>query len=185
MYALLSRIPEGLEPLRKKFEEHVKKAGLAAVAKLMGEGSEGADSLDPKAYVDALLEVHRKNSETVTKSFRGEVGFVVSLDKARREFVNRNAATGSSMTKSPELLAKHADMLLRKNNEMAGEDLEGALNRVVSIQIVDSSLISHPRYRWCFSNTSRTRMSSRLSMLRNCPSVSFTVCLHRMRARLA
>ena len=39
MYALLARIPEGLEPLRKKFEEHVKQAGLAAVAKLVGDGS--------------------------------------------------------------------------------------------------------------------------------------------------
>ena len=132
MYALLARIPEGLEPLRKKFEEHVKKAGLTAVSKLVGEGAEGAEGLDPKAYVDALLEVHRKNSETVTRSFRGEAGFVASLDKACREFVNRNTATGTSTTKSPELLAKHADMLLRKNNKMAEEeDLEGALNRVV------------------------------------------------------
>ena len=40
MYSLLSRIPEGLEPLRKKFEEHVKKAGLAAVSKLVGEAGE-------------------------------------------------------------------------------------------------------------------------------------------------
>ncbi|KAL0960626.1 hypothetical protein HGRIS_005657 [Hohenbuehelia grisea] len=138
MYALLARIPEGLEPLRKKFEEHVKKAGLSAVAKLVGEGASGSaegasgDALDPKAYVDALLEVHRKNSEIVTRSFRGEAGFVASLDKACREFVNRNAATGTSNTKSPELLAKHADMLLRKNNKMAEEgDLEGALNRVM------------------------------------------------------
>ena len=132
MYALLSRIPEGLEPLRKRFEEHVKKAGLSAVSKLVGEGGANVDALDPKAYVDALLEVHRKNSETVLRSFRGEAGFVASLDKACREFVNRNAATGTSSTKSPELLAKHADMLLRKNNKMAEEeDLEGALNRVV------------------------------------------------------
>ncbi|KAF7422815.1 hypothetical protein PC9H_010974 [Pleurotus ostreatus] len=132
MYALLSRIPEGLEPLRKKFEEHVKKAGLSAVTKLIGEGAENVDSLDPKAYVDALLEIHQKNSETVTRSFRGEAGFVASLDKACREFVNRNAATGTSTSKSPELLAKHADMLLRKNNKMAEEgDLEGALNRVM------------------------------------------------------
>ncbi|KAI0769864.1 Cullin-domain-containing protein [Fomes fomentarius] len=131
MYALLSRIPEGLEPLRKKFEEHVKRAGLAAVAKLVGEGGAAAD-VDPKAYVDALLEVHQKNSETVTRSFRGEAGFVASLDKACREFVNRNAATGTSTTKSPELLAKHADALLRKNNKMAEEeDLEGALNKVM------------------------------------------------------
>ncbi|TDL23149.1 Cullin-domain-containing protein [Rickenella mellea] len=132
MYSLLSRIPEGLEPLRKKFEEHVKKAGLSAVAKLGGEGGAAVDALDPKAYVDALLEVHRKNSETVTRSFRGEAGFVASLDKACREFVNRNSATGSSTTKSPELLAKHADALLRKNNKLAEEgDLEGALNQVM------------------------------------------------------
>ncbi|PSR71940.1 hypothetical protein PHLCEN_2v12150 [Hermanssonia centrifuga] len=133
MYALLARIPEGLEPLRKKFEEHVKRAGLAAVAKLAqaGDGADSAD-VDPKAYVDALLEVHHKNQETVTRSFRGEAGFVASLDRACRDFVNRNSATGTSTTKSPELLAKHADVLLRKNNKMAEEeDLEGALNKVM------------------------------------------------------
>jgi cullin 1 len=132
MYALLSRIPEGLEPLRKRFESHVKNAGLSAIAKLTGQGGENVDSLDPKVYVDALLEVHRKNSDTVTRSFKSEAGFAASLDKACREFVNRNSATGTSSTKSPELIAKHADMLLRKNNKMAEEeDLESALNRVV------------------------------------------------------
>ncbi|TCD69043.1 hypothetical protein EIP91_009106 [Steccherinum ochraceum] len=132
MYALLARIQEGLEPLRKKFEEHVKKAGQSAVAKLVGEGPDANTEIDPKAYVDALLEVHHKNAETVARSFRGEAGFVASLDKACREFVNRNAATGTSTTKSPELLAKHADALLRKNNKMAeDEDLESALNKVM------------------------------------------------------
>jgi cullin 1 len=98
MYALLARIPEGLEPLRKKFEEHVKQAGLAAVSKLVGDGASAVDTLvsrtvcpvfyamlmsiqDPKAYVDALLEVHKKNQETVNRSFKGEAGFVASLDK--------------------------------------------------------------------------------------------------------
>lgn len=143
MYALLSRIPEGLEPLRKRFEQHVKDAGLAAISKLVGEADANAD-VDPKAYVDALLEVHRKNSETVNRSFKGEAGFAASLDKACREFVNRNAATGASSTKSPELIAKHADMLLRKNNKMAEEDdLEGALNRVVSEPICNTPVL------WC------------------------------------
>lgn len=45
MYALLARIPEGLEPLRKKFEEHVKQAGLTAVSKLVGDGSAAVDTL--------------------------------------------------------------------------------------------------------------------------------------------
>ena len=53
------------------------------------------------------------------------------------EFINRNAATGTSTAKSPELLAKHADMLLRKSNKMAEKgDLEGALNRVVGFDLI-------------------------------------------------
>jgi len=133
MYALLARIPEGLEPLRKKFEDHVRKAGLAAVQKLVGSGGqEAADQVEPKAYVDALLEVHRRNQEVVNRSFKGEAGFVASLDKACRDFVNTNAATGSNAAKSPELLARHTDALLRKSNKMSEEaDLEQALNEVM------------------------------------------------------
>ncbi|KAF5369550.1 hypothetical protein D9758_002557 [Tetrapyrgos nigripes] len=157
MYALLSRIPEGLEPLRKRFEEHVKKSGMAAVAKLVGEGGTTAtESVDPKAYVDALLEVHQKNSETVVRSFRGEAGFVASLDKACRDFVNRNAATGTSNAKSPELLAKHADLLLRKNNKMSEDsDLESALNRVMT-------LFKYLEDKDVFQSFYSTRLSKRL-----------------------
>ena len=131
MYALLARIPEGLEPLRKKFEEHVTRAGQAAISKLVGEGGTNTE-LEPKIYVDALLEVYRKNQHIVQRSFKNEMGFVAALDKACKDFVNRNAATGKSMTKSAELLAKHADALLRKNTKLAEEsDLEDALNQVV------------------------------------------------------
>ncbi|KAG6882566.1 hypothetical protein C0992_011329 [Termitomyces sp. T32_za158] len=154
MYALLARIAEGLEPLRKKFEQHVKAAGLGAVSKLI-EAGDAAD-VDPKAYVDALLEIHRKNSETVTRSFKSEAGFAASLDKACREFVNRNIATGTSSTKSSELIAKHADMLLRKNNKMAEEeDLEGALNRIMI-------LFKHLEDKDVFQTFYTTKLSKRL-----------------------
>lgn len=36
MYLLLSRIPNGLDPLRERFELHVKKAGLESVEKTAG-----------------------------------------------------------------------------------------------------------------------------------------------------
>lgn len=36
MYLLLSRIPNGLDPLRDRFEAHVKKAGLESVEKSAG-----------------------------------------------------------------------------------------------------------------------------------------------------
>ncbi|KAH9979902.1 Cullin-domain-containing protein [Lactifluus volemus] len=138
MYSLLSRIPEGLEPLRRKFEEHVKRTGLAAIAIIVGTDSAAIDELDQKldltAYVDALLEVHTKYSDTVNHIFGGEAGFVASFDRACREFVNRNAVTRRISGGSPELLATHADALLRKNNKMANKsDLEGSLNRVMII----------------------------------------------------
>jgi hypothetical protein len=40
MYSLLLRIPEGLEPLRTRFETHVRKAGLSAIEKIAGETPE-------------------------------------------------------------------------------------------------------------------------------------------------
>jgi cullin 1 len=45
MYSLLSRIPEGLEPLRRKFEEHVKRTGLVAVSKLVGTDPTAIETL--------------------------------------------------------------------------------------------------------------------------------------------
>ena len=132
MYSLLSRIPEGLEPLQKRFEEHVEQTGVATISKLVREPGSSAESLDPKVYVDALLEIHQKYSETVTRSFKGDAGFVESLDKACRQFVNSNAATDQSNSKSRELIVKYADLLLCEDNKLAEEgDSEPVLKRVV------------------------------------------------------
>lgn len=79
MYSLLSRIPEGLEPLRKKFENYVNRAGLSAVKRLASGGEAASEeSIDPKECVNALLLVHAKNSETVDRS-----------DKACHELVRK------------------------------------------------------------------------------------------------
>ncbi|KAK4705022.1 cullin 1, partial [Phenoliferia sp. Uapishka_3] len=131
MYLLLSRIPNGLDPLRERFEQHVKKAGLESVEKTAGETT--SESTDPKAYVDSLLSVHKKNAALVDKAFRGDSGFVASLDKACREFVNRNKACPSA-SRSPELLAKYADALLKKSNKTGEEaDLEQALTDTMRV----------------------------------------------------
>ena len=129
MYGLFAKNPDDLEPLRRKFWEHVKRAGLAAVSRLVGEGG-AVTEVDPKTYVDALFEVHRKSSETVKRSFKNEAGFVARLNWACRDFVNKNAATGAPGAESPELLAEYVDILLRRN-KVAEEDLESALDRVV------------------------------------------------------
>lgn len=131
MYNLLSRIPDGLDPLRTKFEAHVRRAGLSAVDKI---ADDGGDNLEPKVYVDALLEVHTQYQSLVNTAFKGEAEFVRSLDNACREFVNRNKVCKSASTKSPELLAKYADSLLRKSAKSAEEsDLENKLTAIMTV----------------------------------------------------
>lgn len=76
MYCLLSRVPESLDPLRIKFEAHVRKAGLAAVERVASSSQEE----DPKSYVDSLLEVHQRYHDLVEKAFVGDADFVKSLD---------------------------------------------------------------------------------------------------------
>ncbi len=130
MYSLLSRIPDGLEPLRAKFEAHVRKAGLAAVAKVAAD----ADKLEPKVYVDALLDVHTQYQGLVKRAFTDEAEFTRSLDNACREFVNRNDVCKSGSNKSPELLAKYTDILLRKSSTGVEEaELENTLTQIMTV----------------------------------------------------
>jgi cullin 1 len=130
MYKLLARIKDGLEPLRARFELHVRKAGLAAIDKVAAQG----DNFEPKVYVDALLEVHGKYQQLVNVAFTGESEFVRSLDNACKEFVNRNQICKSSSTKSPELLAKYTDQLLKKGAKAADEsELEELLVQIMVV----------------------------------------------------
>ncbi|KAK1810279.1 ubiquitin ligase (cullin) of SCF [Friedmanniomyces endolithicus] len=130
MYKLLSRIAEGLDPLRTRFEAHVRRAGHLAVEKV----AEAGDNLDPKAYVDALLEVHTQYSGLVQTAFTGESEFVRSLDNACREYVNRNKVCQKNSARSPELLAKHADNVLKRSTKATEEDdMEKMLNQVMTV----------------------------------------------------
>ena len=130
MYKLLYRVHDGLEPLRNKFEAHVRKSGLAAVEKVAVDG----DNMEPKTYVDALLEVHSQYQKLVDNAFGAESEFVRSLDNACKEFVNRNKVCKTGSTRSPELLAKYTDALLKKSAKSAEEaDLEASLIQVMTV----------------------------------------------------
>ncbi|KAI1093534.1 Cullin-domain-containing protein [Rostrohypoxylon terebratum] len=130
MYNLLSRIADGLEPLRQKFETHVRSAGLNAVAKVASD----AEKLEPKVYVEALLETHTRYQGLVKRAFADEPEFTRSLDNACREFVNRNDICKVGSSKSPELLAKYTDVLLRKSGAGVEEaELDTTLTQIMTV----------------------------------------------------
>lgn len=100
---------------------------------------------DPKVYVNTILEVHKKYNALVLVAFNNDSGFVAALDKACGRFINANSVTraANSSSKSPELLAKYCDLLLKKSSKNPEEaELEDTLNQVVSI-FVTSCLRSH------------------------------------------
>jgi len=131
MYKLLLRIPDGLDPLRTRFEQHVKNSGLSAVSKIAASN----ENVDPKTYVDTLLEVHTQYHDLVKKAFAGESDFVRSLDNACRDFVNRNKLCENSTTKSPELLAKYTHTLLSRTSAKMSEedDMESCQTSIMTV----------------------------------------------------
>jgi len=130
MYKLLARIPDGLDPLRAKFEAHVRSQGLMAVEKVAQAG----EQVDPKAYVDALLGVHTQYSALVNNAFSGESEFVRSLDNACREYINRNKVCAKASARSPELLSKHSDNVLKRSQKSSEEDdMEKLLNEIMTL----------------------------------------------------
>ncbi|XP_046399725.1 cullin-1 [Ischnura elegans] len=131
MYQLAARIPDGLGELRNLLETHICGQGLAAVEKC-GESAIN----DPKVYVNTILEVHRKYNALVLTAFSNDSGFVAALDKACGRFINSNAVTkvANSSSKSPELLAKYCDLLLKKSSKNPEEaELEDTLNQVMVV----------------------------------------------------
>ena len=68
-------------------------------------------------------------------SFNNDIGFIAVLDKACARFINNNAVTKTFKfsSKSPELLARYCDLLLKKSSKNPEEaELEDALNQAVS-----------------------------------------------------
>lgn len=131
MYALVSRIPNGLNELKKILEIHIHQKGIEAIAKC-----DDAVSNDPKVYVQTILEVHKKYNCLVIESFKNDSGFVAALDKACGKFINLNAITiaSQSASKSPELLAKYCDILLKKSSKNPEEEeLEDTLQQVMVV----------------------------------------------------
>lgn len=150
MYSLVARIAEGLKELKVVLEEHIHNQGIAAIAKC---GEAAANVIlnsynikfllifivffqDPKVYVQTILEVHKKYNALVLIAFNNDNGFVAALDKACGKFINTNAVTiaSKSTSKSPELLAKYCDLLLKKSSKNPEEaELEDTLNQVMVV----------------------------------------------------
>lgn len=78
--------------------------------------------------------MHTRYSTLVADAFKQETGFVQAMDKAMTTFINNNAVTASvkNLSKSPELLSRYCDSLLRRSAKNPDEtELEEMLTKIV------------------------------------------------------
>ncbi len=123
MYSLLSRVPDGVEPMLVVLKKYV----VSYVTDKVGSLGKKADL--PEEYCEVLLESYNLFSVTIVElAFQNSPKFVQTLDKALREVINRKS-------ESPELLAKYCDALLRKgkNKAEAAGDLDAKLKSLITI----------------------------------------------------
>ncbi|XP_049844861.1 cullin-1-like [Schistocerca gregaria] len=131
MYQLVSRVLFGTQNLRVLFEGHVTGVGQASINQIAD-----AAMNDPKLYVDTILEVHNKHNALVLTAFNNDAGFVNALDKACKRFINGNEVTrlANTSSKSPELLAKYFDLVLKKSsNDPEEAEIEDTLNQAMIV----------------------------------------------------
>ncbi|KAJ9116957.1 hypothetical protein QFC22_004615 [Naganishia vaughanmartiniae] len=195
-WSLLARIPDGLNPLRETFEAHVKKSGLAAVAAVAAAATAASteagaknDTVDPSAYIQALLSVHKKNEDVVEKSFKGEKGFGEALGRACKEYCNHNAVA-TTTAKSPELLASYINQVLSKSNKENADEanMEEALNEAMTIfKYIDDKDVFQKFYSKNLANrlvrqrsASDEAEASMISKLKEVCGVDYTTRLQKM-----
>lgn len=124
-------------------------------------------------------------------SFKNDNGFVAALDKACGKFINTNAVTiaSKSTSKSPELLAKYCDLLLRKSSKNPEEaELEDTLNQVMVVfkyiedkdvfqkfysKMLAKRLVNH-------TSASDDAEASMISKLKQACGYEYTIKLQRM-----
>lgn len=186
MYVLCSKVDNGLNELKAALEEHVLLQGQSAI-----ENSADAALMDPKAYVNTILGVHKKFYNLVLQSFKSDSGFVAALDKACGKFINTNAITdkAGSTSKSPELLARYCDVLLRKSAKNPEEaEIDDLLNQVMIVfKYIDDKDVFQKFYIKMFAkrlvnqlSASDDSESSMISKLKQACGFEYTAKLQRM-----
>eukprot|EP00056_Hartaetosiga_gracilis_P000949 m.41465 g.41465 ORF g.41465 m.41465 type:complete len:496 (+) comp10429_c0_seq1:999-2486(+) len=135
IYSLLRRLRGGFGPLSATLQQHIQQRGLSAIASC---GKIGHGSADARKYVLSIINVHAEFTSQIKTAFENEPLFVEGMDKAFKKFVNENAVTkaaGSrSHARSPELLAKYIDSVLKKNTKTEDSvDLEALFPKLMVV----------------------------------------------------
>lgn len=181
MYKLLKHIPSGLHVMVFELQQHISQTGLTVIK------SVGINS-GPAPYIEALLEIYRKFHKLISITFHADSAFLSALDKACSTIVNYRHDPKRSC-KSPELLAKYCDSILKKSTKrMADAELDETLSDIIVIfKYIDDKDIFQKFYSKMLAkrlihnlSVSMDAEESMISKLKHACGHEYTNRLHQM-----
>jgi cullin 2 len=161
--------------------EHIKQQGLRTVTNLSGDNI-------AVQFVEGMLSVHSKYKEITNTVFSNDQLFSSALDMACAAVVNHRLNTKQNC-RSPELLAKYCDTLLKKSTKGGSDtEVDDKLTQCITVfKYIDDKDV----YQAFYSRKLAHRLISQLSQsmdaeeaminrLKQACGYEFTNKLHRM-----
>ncbi|UYV76581.1 CUL2 [Cordylochernes scorpioides] len=202
MYMLLKQVNVGLDEMIEELKNHITKLGLEAVSNLQGDNVSihshlrprcpqthvGVSHQIPQLFVESILEVHRKYNNLIKEVFQNDQRFLGALDKACSAVINHRPSS-KLPCRSPELLAKYCDSLLKKSAKGISEsEVEDKLSNSITIfKYIDDKDIFQKFYakmlakRLIYSQSmSMDSEEAMINKLKQACGYEFTSKLHRM-----
>ncbi|KAL1115891.1 hypothetical protein AAG570_006180 [Ranatra chinensis] len=182
MYPLLRATAGGLGVLVQHVLEHIKAQGLRAVA-----GLSPPDTVHAQ-FVESMLRVHKKYKDMIQDVFAGDQAFVGALDKACSSVINHRP-NPKQPCRSPELLAKYCDMLLKKSSKGITEsEIDDKLaNSITVFKYIDDKDVFQKFYSRMLArrlihqqSQSMDAEETMINRLKQACGYEFTNKLHRM-----
>ncbi|XP_033639756.1 cullin-2-like [Asterias rubens] len=181
MYKLLKPVPNGLHIMVTELQEHIKQTGLQSVSSLQGDNVHAH-------FVDVILALHTKYSSMVNQTLGKDKVFTMALDKACAAIVN-DRPNPRLPCRSPELLAKHCDTLLKKSAKGVSEsEIDDKLQQSILVfRYIDDKDVFQRFYARMLAkrlihglSTSMDTEESMINKLKQAFGYEFTNKLHRM-----
>jgi len=181
IYPLLRSVKDGIGILIAELLEHIKAQGLETVRGLKGENVH-------IQFVESMLAVHKKYKELIQDVFHGDQNFIGALDKACSSVVNHRP-NPKMACRSPEMLAKYCDSLLKKSSKGISEnEIDDRLAQSITIfKYIDDKDVFQKFYARMLAkrlihsqSQSMDAEEAMINRLKQACGYEFTNKLHRM-----
>uniref|UniRef100_A0A1B6HVB3 Cullin-2 n=1 Tax=Homalodisca liturata TaxID=320908 RepID=A0A1B6HVB3_9HEMI len=181
MYPLLRSVSGGVQVLITHVMNHIKQQGLEAVTGLRGDNVHSQ-------FVESMLSVHKKYKALIQDVFLNDQSFLGALDKACSSVINFRP-NPKQPCRSPELLAKYCDMLLKKSSKgMSENEIDERLAQSITIfKYIDDKDVFQKFYSRMLAkrlihqqSQSMDAEEAMINRLKQACGYEFTNKLHRM-----